>query len=38
MIFVLYQNKPNLHNRYKLAERNRPWKTRKIYIELLIVT
>ena len=33
---ICYQNMPNLHNRYKSAERNISQKNRGIYLKLLI--
>jgi hypothetical protein len=34
---IFHQNMPNLHNRYKLAERNISQKKPGLYVKLLIV-
>jgi hypothetical protein len=34
---IFYNQKPNLHNRYKSAERNISQKNPRIYVKLLIV-
>jgi hypothetical protein len=33
---IFYQNMPNLHNRYKLAERKISQKKPRIYVKLLL--
>ena len=33
---IFYQNMPNLHNRYKSAERKSTQKTPRIYVKLLL--
>jgi hypothetical protein len=33
---IFYQNMPNLHNRYKSAERKISQKTPRIYVKLLL--